>query len=99
MTVEHAALNILNSLHISPGKRGYLYLVEAIKMCYSDLENMTAITKIVYPAIAKKYNTTPGGVERAMRTVIHESGSAHRTNMAFINASVWFIRQIPDIEL
>src|SRR5690625_7300299 len=50
--------------------KGYLYLREAISMVYNDIELLGSITKILYPEIAKKYNTTSSRVERAIRHAI-----------------------------
>ena len=37
-------------------------------MVYSDIELLGSVTKILYPEIAKKFQTTPSRVERAIRT-------------------------------
>lgn len=50
--------------------KGYLYLREAITMVYHDVELLGAITKILYPDIAKEFNTTASRVERAIRHAI-----------------------------
>jgi two-component system response regulator (stage 0 sporulation protein A) len=50
--------------------KGYQYLREAIEMTVEDIEMLGSITKILYPGIAKKYQTTPSRVERAIRHAI-----------------------------
>ncbi len=50
--------------------KGYQYLREAIMMSVNDSEMMGSITKILYPTIAKKYQTTSSRVERAIRHAI-----------------------------
>ena len=50
--------------------KGYMYLSDAIFMVFKDRSLLNAITKILYPDIAKKYNTTPSRVERAIRHAI-----------------------------
>ena len=39
-------------------------------MCVNDSNNLNYITKLLYPSIAKKYNTTSSSVERAIRHAI-----------------------------
>ena len=41
-----------------------------IILCMCDNENLSSITKFLYPAIAKKFDTTPSRVERAIRHAI-----------------------------
>lgn len=50
--------------------KGYGYLREAITMVYYDIEILGSITKVLYPEIAKKFNTTASRVERAIRHAI-----------------------------
>ena len=50
--------------------KGYQYLREAIMMAIRDMESVGAITKIMYPGIAKKFHTTASRVERAIRHAI-----------------------------
>lgn len=52
---------------IPPHVKGYMYLKDAIDMAYHDAQSIGSITKILYPTIANKYNTTPSCVERAIR--------------------------------
>ena len=55
--------------------KGYLYLREAIKMVIDNVELLGAVTKELYPSIAKKFNTTPSRVERAIRHAIEVAWS------------------------
>jgi two-component system response regulator (stage 0 sporulation protein A) len=50
--------------------RGYHYIREAIVMTVDHMKPLTSITKELYPAVAKVYNTTPSRVERAIRHAI-----------------------------
>jgi len=50
--------------------KGYQYLRSGIQMSVEDPEMINAITKLLYPAIAKKHLTTPSRVERAIRHAI-----------------------------
>ncbi len=58
---------ILRNLNISPNKCGYTYWIDAVYLFLLAEKNRISICKEVYPTIAKKYNTTPMAVERAMR--------------------------------
>lgn len=53
--------------------KGYRYLRTAIAMCAEDPQMIGAVTKLLYPAVAKMYSSTPSRVERAIR---HALGSA-----------------------
>ncbi|MBQ6814315.1 MAG: sporulation transcription factor Spo0A [Lachnospiraceae bacterium] len=50
--------------------KGYQYLRDAIIMTINDQEMLGAVTKILYPEIAKKHKTTASRVERAIRHAI-----------------------------
>jgi len=50
--------------------KGYQYLRDAIMMSVNDIEMLGSITKVLYPTIAKKYETTSSRVERAIRHAI-----------------------------
>lgn len=53
--------------------KGYHYLREAIHLCARDMELVCSVTKLLYPEIAKRYNTTDQKVERAVRNAIEVS--------------------------
>ena len=50
--------------------RGYHYLREAVMLSMEDMELVGSITKLLYPEIAKIFQTTNIKVERAIRSVI-----------------------------
>ncbi|GEL77382.1 sporulation transcription factor Spo0A [Tenuibacillus multivorans] len=62
--------SIIHEVGVPAHIKGYLYLREAISMVYHDIELLGSITKVLYPDIAKKYNTTASRVERAIRHAI-----------------------------
>ena len=68
--LEVAVTNIIHEVGIPAHIKGYHYVREAIIMAVNDLESINAITKILYPSIAKKFSTTPSRVERAIRHAI-----------------------------
>lgn len=61
---------IIKEIGVPAHIKGYAFLREAIQMVYSDVELLGAVTKILYPDIATKFNTTPSRVERAIRHAI-----------------------------
>jgi two-component system response regulator (stage 0 sporulation protein A) len=62
--------NMIHDIGVPAHIKGYQYLREAIEMTVEDIEMLGSITKILYPGIAKKYQTTPSRVERAIRHAI-----------------------------
>nr|PZN04612.1 MAG: sporulation transcription factor Spo0A [Bacillota bacterium] len=68
--LEMEITNIIHEIGIPAHIKGYFYLREAIAMVVNDVELLGAVTKVLYPTIAKKYNTTPSRVERAIRHAI-----------------------------
>ena len=50
--------------------KGYQYLREAIILTINDMDMINAVTKVLYPEVAKRFNTTPSRVERAIRHAI-----------------------------
>ena len=62
--------NIIHEIGIPAHIRGYMYVREAITLVVNDIELLSAVTKELYPSIAKKFNTTPSRVERAIRHAI-----------------------------
>lgn len=69
-TLEAEITNIIHEIGVPAHIKGYLYLREAITMVVNDVELLSAVTKELYPSIAKRYNTTASRVERAIRHAI-----------------------------
>lgn len=65
--------NFLKELCVNPFLLGFNYLKEAIEMCLNNQNILNSITTYLYPTIAKKNNTTPSRVERAIRHAIETS--------------------------
>lgn len=74
-TIEAEITNIIHEIGVPAHIKGYLYLREAIGMVVNDIELLSAVTKELYPSIAKKYNTTSSRVERAIRHAIEVAWS------------------------
>lgn len=64
---------LLHELGIPSHIKGYQYIRDSILMLYDKPEMVGAITKQLYPAIAKKHDTTVTRVERAVRHAIEIS--------------------------
>lgn len=68
--IESDVTAIIHDVGVPAHIKGYQYLREAIIMSVNDTEMLNSITKILYPTIAKKYQTTSSRVERAIRHAI-----------------------------
>lgn len=68
--LELEITNIIHEIGVPAHIKGYQYIRYAISMVVDDVDLLSAVTKELYPAIAKKFNTTPSRVERAIRHAI-----------------------------
>lgn len=68
--LELHVTEVIHQVGVPAHIKGYQYLREAIMMAIRDMESVGAITKIMYPGIAKKFHTTASRVERAIRHAI-----------------------------
>ena len=68
--LEIEITNIIHEIGVPAHIKGYQYLRDAIVMVVEDMDLLGAVTKELYPAIAKRNNTTPSRVERAIRHAI-----------------------------
>lgn len=73
--LEASITNIIHEIGVPAHIKGYMYLREAITMVYNDIELLGSITKVLYPDIATKFNTTASRVERAIRHAIEVAWS------------------------
>ena len=76
--LESEVTSIIHEVGVPAHIKGYHYLRDAIIMSVNDMEMLGAVTKILYPAIAKKHNTTSSRVERAIRHAIEFAWSIGR---------------------
>ncbi len=81
--LENDVTQMLHEIGIPAHIKGYQYLRDAIVMSVKDKEMLGSVTKILYPTIAKKRQTTPSRVERAIRHAIEVAWS--RGKMDTIN--------------
>lgn len=76
--LESDVTNIIHEIGIPAHIKGYQFLRDAIIMSVNDMEMLNSITKILYPTIAKKHQTTSSRVERAIRHAIEVAWSRGR---------------------
>lgn len=76
--LETDVTDMIHEIGVPAHIKGYQYLREAIMMSVQDMEMLNSITKVLYPSIAKKYQTTPSRVERAIRHAIEVAWSRGR---------------------
>lgn len=74
--IAEAMLDIGVPAHL----KGYHYLREAILLSIRDRELVSSVTKLLYPAIAKRFKTTDQKVERAIRNAIEVSWTRGNTD-------------------
>ena len=68
--LETDITQILHEIGVPAHIKGYQYLRDAISISVEDQDMLTSVTKVLYPNIAKKRQTTPSRVERAIRHAI-----------------------------
>lgn len=68
--LEVAVTEIIHQVGIPAHIKGYHYLRTAIMLSVNNDEMINSITKLLYPTIAKMYQTTSSRVERAIRHAI-----------------------------
>lgn len=73
--LERDVTDIIHEIGVPAHIKGYQYLRDAIMMSVNDLDMLNSITKVLYPTIAKKFQTTPSRVERAIRHAIEVAWS------------------------
>ena len=73
--LETDVTNIIHEIGVPAHIKGYQYLRDAIILSVNDMEMLNSITKILYPTIAKKHQTTASRVERAIRHAIEVAWS------------------------
>ena len=69
-SLESVVTDIIHEIGVPAHIKGYQYLREAIVLTVNDMDAINAVTKVLYPAVAKKFATTPSRVERAIRHAI-----------------------------
>ena len=71
---KHESINAINiatnTIGVPAHIKGYQYLRTAILLTINDSDIINSVTKVLYPSVAKKYQTTTSRVERAIRHAI-----------------------------
>ncbi len=71
--LERTISDFMLELGIPAHLRGYQFLRSAVSMCVKDMELVGSVTKLLYPDLAKQYQTTDQKIERAIRNAIEVS--------------------------
>ena len=79
--LEAAITNVIHEIGVPAHIKGYLYLRDSITMVIDNVELLSAVTKELYPSIARKYNTTSSRVERAIRHAIEVAWGRGRVDV------------------
>ncbi len=69
-SLERRVTAIIHEIGVPAHIKGYQYLREAIILVVGDMDIINAVTKVLYPAVAKRFGTTASRVERAIRHAI-----------------------------
>ena len=80
-----AITKVIKELGIPANPIGYHYIRYAIEITLDDFNLVNRITKLLYPAVAKKFNTTKTGAERAIR---------HAIEVGWLNANEDFVMEL-----
>lgn len=78
--LESEITGIIHDIGIPAHIKGYNYLRDSIVMAVKDPDIINSITKILYPTIAKAYQSTDSRVERAIRHAIEVAWSRGNTD-------------------
>ena len=70
LSMEVKVTEILHQIGVPAHIKGYHYLRDSILMSVENPDIINAVTKQLYPSVAKKYGTTSSRVERAIRHAI-----------------------------
>ena len=87
--VEVKVTRILRELGVPANYSGYQFLREAIVLTVEDYTYAQSITKLLYPEVAKRFNSTPVRVERSIRHAVETvfvRGSKEVINTYFGNS-------------
>ena len=68
--IETQVTKIIHQIGVPAHIKGYQYLRTAILMTIKDSDIINSVTKVLYPTVAKQYQTTTSRVERAIRHAI-----------------------------
>lgn len=75
VNLETRITDMIHEIGIPAHIKGYHYLRDAIMMAVEDMDVLNAVTKVLYPTVAKRHQTTSSRVERAIRHAIEVAWS------------------------
>ena len=75
INLENRVTDMIHEIGIPAHIKGYHYLRDAILMAIEDMDVLNAVTKVLYPTVAKMHQTTASRVERAIRHAIEVAWS------------------------
>lgn len=78
--LEGDVTQLLHEIGIPAHIKGYQYLRDAIAISVEEEDMLISVTKVLYPTIAKRHQTTPSRVERAIRHAIEVAWSRGRVD-------------------
>ncbi|MEI3348988.1 sporulation transcription factor Spo0A [Dysosmobacter sp.] len=70
VSLKNLVTSVIHEIGVPAHIKGYQYLREAIMIAVDDMDVINAVTKVLYPEVAKRFSTTPSRVERAIRHAI-----------------------------
>lgn len=68
--LERKVTEVIHEIGVPAHIKGYKYVREAIVIAVQDMDVINAVTKVLYPEVARRFNSTPSRVERAVRHAI-----------------------------
>ena len=97
LELESEITSLLHEVGIPAHIKGYMYLRTAILETYLNVDFLGQITKVLYPEIARKYETTASRVERAIRHAIEVAWNRGRIDVinAIFGARVYIGNEKP----
>lgn len=70
---ELEAVRFVRSLGIRPNLSGYRFLICAVRLVLCDPSLLSALTRRLYPAVARIFRVNPAAVERGIRSAIESA--------------------------
>ncbi len=68
--LQRQVTEVIHEVGVPAHIKGYQYVREAIVIAVQDMDVINAVTKVLYPEVARRFATTPSRVERAVRHAI-----------------------------
>ncbi len=78
LILDEKISSIFISIGIAPNISGYAYLREGVKIAIKNPLSINHITKVIYPQVAERFDSTASKVERSMRHAISSAWNRGR---------------------